>query len=205
MKVNSGNDILARALGGDVAGDTGTSTGTTSTSLTDSGKTWTSNAFAGHLVVSGGVYGVVLSNTSTTLTVDRWYAPATPGGAAGSTPSTGSYVVLPGGAPTWFMAITANNTAPSATDTSLAGEITTAGGGLVRKLATFAHTSGTNTYTLSTTFTANGSDSLPVTVAKMATFNSISSGQMLHETLLNATAPFTASGDATTITNTVTM
>lgn len=205
MKVNSGNDVLARNLGGDIAGDTGTSTGTTSTSLTDSGKSWTSNAWAGHIVVSGAVYGVVLSNTGTALTVDRWYAPATPGGAAGSTPSTGTYVILPGGAPAWFMAITANNTSPSAGDTTLAGEITTAGGGLVRKLATFAHTAGASTYTLSTTYTANGSDSLPVTVAKMATFTSIASGVMLHETLLNATATLTASGDAVTVTDTVTM
>jgi hypothetical protein len=205
VKVNSGNDVEARCLGGDVAGDTGTSTGTTSTTLTDSGKSWTTNAFAGHVVATGGVYGVVLSNTGTALTVDRWYAPATPGGAAGSTPSTGTYVILPGGAPAWFMAITANSTSPSASDTTLAGEITTAGGGLVRKLATYAHTAGASTYTLTATFTANGSDSLPVTVAKMGVFNSISSGLMLHETLLNATATLTASGDACTVSQTVTM
>lgn len=205
MKVNSGQDVQARAMGGDIAGDTGTSTGVTGTTLTDSGKAWTTNAWTGHIVVSGGVYGVVLSNTATALTIDRWSAPATPGGAAGSTPSTGTYVILPGGAPAWFMAITANNTSPSATDTTLAGEITTAGGGLIRKLATYAHTAGTNTYTLSATFTANGSDSLPVTVAKMATFTSLVSGQMLHETLLNATATATASGDAITVTDTITM
>lgn len=205
MKVNLGNDVEAGALGGDIVGDTGTSTAVGATSLTDSGKTWVSNAYAGHLVVSGGVYGVVLSNTGTVLTIDRWYAPATPGGSAGSTPSTGIYVVLPGQAPAWFMAVTANNSASSASDTTLAGEITTAGGGLIRRLATFAHTAGAATYTLSTTFTANGSDSLPVTVAKMATFQSISGGRMLHETLLNATAPFTVSGDTATVTNTITM
>jgi hypothetical protein len=205
VKVNSGHDLQARVLGGDVAGDTGTSTGTTSTSLTDSGKSWTSNAFAGHIVVSAGVYGVILSNTATALTIDRWYAPGTPGGAAGSTPSTGTYVILPGGAPAMYMALTANNSAPSASDTTLAGEITTSGGGLVRKLATFAHTLGASTYTLSAPFTANGSDALPVTVAKMATFDSLTSGHMLHETLLSATATFTASGDNTVVTDTVTM
>lgn len=206
MKVNSGNDVLARALGGDVAGDTGTSTGTTATTLTDSGKSWTTNAFAGHLVATGGVYGVVVSNTATALTIDRWYAPATPGGAAGSTPSTGTYVILPGNGPAWYMAVTANSTSPSASDTTLTGEITTSGGGLVRKLATYAHTGGTNTYTLTATFTANGSDSLPVTLAKIGVFNSIvgSTGLMLFETLLSATATLSSSGDNVTITETVT-
>lgn len=205
MKVNSGNDVEAAALGGDIVGDTGTSTAVGATSLTDSGKAWVSNAYAGHLVVSGGVYGVVLSNTGTVLTIDRWYAPATPGGSAGSTPSTGTYVVLPGQAPAPFMALTANSSAPSAADTTLSGEITTSGGGLVRKLATYAHTAGASTYTLSATFTANGSDSLPVAVAKMGSFNSISAGRMLHETLLSATATLTASGDNVVVTQTVTM
>src|SRR5262245_47561035 len=59
-----------------------------------------------------------------------------------------------------YMAITANNTSPSAGDTTLAGEITTVGGGLIRKQSTPAHTNGTSTFTLTTTYTANGSDSL---------------------------------------------
>lgn len=205
MKVNSGNDIEARNLGGDIAGDTGTSTGATATTLTDSGKSWTTNAWTGHLVCTGSVYGVVVSNTATALTVDRWYTPSTPGGAAASTPSTGTYVIPPGGAPVWYMALTANATAASASDTSLTAEITTAGGGLIRKLVTYAHTTGASTYTLTGTFTANGSDSLPVTIAKIGTFNSITSGQMLHETLLSATATLSASGDPVTVTQTITM
>lgn len=206
MKVNSGNDVEAGALGGDIAGDTGTSTGVTATTLTDSGKAWTTNAWTGHMVWSGSVYGVVLSNTATVLTVDRWYVPATPGGTAGTTPSTGVYVIAPGQAPAWYMALTATATAPSATDTTLTGEIATAGGGLIRKLATYAHTAGASTYTLTATFTANGSDTLPVTVAQMGTFNSLTvAGRMLHRTLLSATATLTASGDPITVTQTVTM
>lgn len=205
MKVNSGNDIEARNLAGDIAGDTGTSTGVTATTLTDSGKAWTTNAWTGHLVTTGSVYGVVVSNTATVLTVDRWYTPASPGGAAASTPSTGVYVIPPGGAPVWYMALTANATAASATDTTLTAEITTAGGGLIRKLAVVAHTTGAATYTLTGSYTANGSDTLPVTIAKMGTFNSITSGQMLHETLLSATATLTASGDPIVVTQTVTM
>lgn len=206
MKVNVGNDAEAGALGGDIAGDTGTSTAVSATTLTDSGKAWTVNGFVGHMVWSGSVYGVVLSNTATVLTVDRWYVPATPGGTAGTTPSTGVYVIAPGQAPAWFMALTATATAPSATDTTLTGEIATAGGGLIRKLATYAHTAGASTYTMTATFTANGSDTLPVTVAQMATFNSLTvAGRMLHRTLLSATATLTASGDPVTVTQTVTM
>jgi hypothetical protein len=205
VKTNSGNDLEARNIGGDAAGDTGTSTAAAATTLTDSGKSWTTNAWAGHLVATGSVYGVVVSNSGTVLTVDRWYTPGSPGGAAASSPSTGTYVILPGGAPVWYMALTANATAPSASDTTLTAEITTAGGGLIRKLVTYAHTASASTYTLTGTFTANGSDSLPVTIAKIGTFNSISSGQMLHETLLSATATLSASGDPVTVTQTITM
>jgi hypothetical protein len=103
-----------------------------------------------------------------------------------------------------YMALTANATAPSASNTTLTAEITTAGGGLLRAQATYAHTGGTNTTTLTKTFTANGSDSLPVTLAKIGVFNAASSGTMGYETLLNSTATLSASGDSVTITDTVT-
>ena len=104
-----------------------------------------------------------------------------------------------------YMALTANSTAPSAGDTTLTGEITTSGGGLIRKQATYAHTGGAATYTLVATFTANGSDSLPVTVAKVGIFNASSGGAMPWSTLLSPTAVFSASGDATTVTQTITI
>lgn len=103
-----------------------------------------------------------------------------------------------------YIAVTANSTAPAAADTTLTGEITTAGGGLLRAQATYAHTAGTNTSTLTKTFTANGSDSLPVTIAKIGVFNAASSGTMTFETLLNATATLTTSGDSVAITETIT-
>lgn len=103
------------------------------------------------------------------------------------------------------MAVTANATAPAAGNTTLAGEITTAGGGLLRKVATYAHTTGTATYTLTATFTANGSDALPVTLAKRGVFDAASTGTLVFETLLNSTAVLSVSGDATTITDTVTI
>jgi hypothetical protein len=103
-----------------------------------------------------------------------------------------------------YMAVTANTTTPAATDTTLTGEITTAGGGLLRAQATFAHTAGTNTSTLTKTFTANGSDALPVTLAQIGVFNATSGGTIGYHTALNATAALNVAGDNVTVTETVT-
>ncbi|MGH3985748.1 MAG: hypothetical protein ACRDTZ_00315 [Pseudonocardiaceae bacterium] len=193
--------------GGDTLGFIGTATGTTATSLTMTGAGWVVNAFTGHLVVahvaSPGAYGVVVSNTATVLTLDRWSAVATPEGAAASTPTTPVFTILPGAAPAFFMALTANSTAPAASDTTLAGEITTAGGGLIRRKAVYAHTTGSATYTLTGSYTVNGSDIIPVTIAKGGIFTSITAGIMEFETLLNATATLSAVGDPLTVTWTV--
>jgi hypothetical protein len=102
------------------------------------------------------------------------------------------------------LANSATATTPAVGDTTLAGEITTAGGGLIRAQATYAHTAGTNTSTLTKTFTANGSDSLPVTVSQIGVFNAASAGTMAYKTALNATSTLTVSGDNTAITETVT-
>ena len=104
-----------------------------------------------------------------------------------------------------WIALTANSTAPAATDTTLTGEITTAGGGLVRAQATYAHTTGATTYTLSKTFTANSSDALPVTVAKIGVFTASSAGSLVFETALSPTATLSASGDTVSVTETVTV
>ncbi|GIH29077.1 hypothetical protein Aph01nite_73870 [Acrocarpospora phusangensis] len=104
-----------------------------------------------------------------------------------------------------YIALSANATAPSAANTTLPGEITTGGGGLIRSAATYAHTGGASTYTLTKTFTANGSDALPVTIAKIGVLNAAASGTLVHETLLNATATLSSSGDQLTVTQTVTL
>jgi len=103
-----------------------------------------------------------------------------------------------------YIALTANSTAPSAASTVLTAEIATAGGGLLRAQATYAHTASTNTTTLTKTFTANGTDSLPVTIAKIGVFNASTSGTLAYETLLSSTATLSASGDNVAITETVT-
>lgn len=104
-----------------------------------------------------------------------------------------------------YIGLTATSTAPSASDTSLTGQITTASGGLVAAQATYAHTSGTSTATLTKTFTANGSDSLPVTIAQIGIRNASGTGGTLGtRTLLSSTATLSSSGDALTVTCTFT-
>lgn len=103
-----------------------------------------------------------------------------------------------------YLGVTANSTAPAAGDTALTAEITTAGGGLIRKTATYAHTTGAATSTLTTTFTANANDALPVTLAKAGVFNAASGGAMPFSSLLSPTAVVSAVGDSVTLTVTVT-
>lgn len=209
----TGRDMAARNMGGGVVGAVGTLTSVTATSLTDSGASWTVNGFAGCRVVSGaagaGVWGIVKSNTATVLTLDRWYTPTTPGGAAGTTPAgTPGYVILDSGPAAWFIGLSADTATPGtpSTATTLTSEIVSAGGGLVRKISPFAHTSSTNTWTLTPVYTANGSDALPVVVAKIGVFSSMvvaATPTMLFETLLNTTATLSAIGDQLTVTETV--
>lgn len=213
LKTNSGNDIQALQMGGGLVGETGTATATSATSLTtNSATSHALNDLAGQVVVawSSGAYGLIVSNTSgtnTVLTLDRWYTPATPGGSAAATPSsTTGYTILSGSPSAWFMGLTANSTNPAATDVTLAGEITTSGGGLIRKICTYAHTASAASFTLSATFTANGSDSLPVTVAKIGMSQSITSGvRNQFQTLLNATATFSLVGDQMVATDTISL
>ncbi|MGH3828238.1 MAG: hypothetical protein ACRDQX_13875 [Pseudonocardiaceae bacterium] len=214
MEVNAGYDGQSAAMGGDTAGYTGTATATTASTLTATGTPWTASAYIGHLVVTSSsgtlAYGVITANTTSALTIDQWYAPASPGGAATTTPSsTCTFVILPGNAPYWYMALTTNNTAPAAGDTTLPGELAASGSGLIRKLATYAHTTGVSTYSLAATFTATSTDQTTgaQTVAKMGLFNTLtgSTGRMQFETLVSPTATLTATGDQLTLTDVITV
>jgi len=97
-----------------------------------------------------------------------------------------------------YIGLTANSSAPAAGDTTLAGEI--ASGTLIRAAAIYAHTTGTASYTLTKTFTSDQS----VVVAKIGVFNASTTGTMVFESLLNATATL-VSGDQLQITETVTL
>jgi hypothetical protein len=104
-----------------------------------------------------------------------------------------------------WVGLTANTTAPAAGDTTLTAEIVTASGGLIRKAGTPAHTTGAASYTITTVFTANGSDSLPVTIGKRGIFDAVTSGNMIFETLVSPTATLSAVGDNLTLTDTISM
>ena len=76
--------------------DSGTSTGTGATSLTDTLASWTVNAYAGLTCFANGKTGVISSNTATILTVASWTG-GTPGatstyiiGAVGTVGSVGA-------------------------------------------------------------------------------------------------------------------
>jgi hypothetical protein len=174
----------------------------------------------GQIVVGGTTgalftYGVIIKSTATALTIDQWHDPTAPESTR-TTPvtTTSPYMVLPGGAPCFYMGITTDVSAASAADVVLASELWTSGGGLRRRLASWAHTTGTNTYTLANTFTANGSDAgLPKVIHKIGVFQAFTnatvttsnSGPMLFETVLSADATITISGDNVAITDTVTI
>ena len=100
-----------------------------------------------------------------------------------------------------FMGLSSDPTAPAATDTVLAGEITL--NGLARQAATFAHTNGTATFTQISTWssitgTQNG-------IHKTGLFTTIgppgggSPGTLVFETVLAADKSVSA-GDTLTIT-----
>lgn len=212
--------------GGGQVGAVGTGTAATGTTFTTN-LTLVTNAWSGYRIYAMQtatgplVWGNVISNNNTggasVVTVDRWYNAATPGGAAATTPSAGFYFMLAdGGQPsTWFIGLATGANAAVHGDISLSTngnvEIVTAGGGLIRKIAPYAQTSGVSTrsITLTPVFTANGSDSLPAIITTIGVFASMvvgyasASGPMKFESALNASATPAASGDQLTVTETI--
>lgn len=208
-------DWQAKAMGGGTvsgwgATATGAASAATATTLTNGSAAFPTagQALAGAIVAVGPnssgtgstVFGVIVSNTATVLTVDRWYTAATL--AAGTTPNaTGQYQILPGQMPAMFLAVTSDATAPAATDTTLTSEATTSG--FTRALATWAHTAAATTYTLTVTFTASGT----LTINKEAVFgaaNTTAGGVMPFESA-EPSPPTLVSGDTLTQVITVTI
>lgn len=103
-----------------------------------------------------------------------------------------------------YIGLTANSTTPASGDTTLTGEFSTAGGGLLRKQATYSHTAGTSSYTLAATFTMNSTDGTNATPAKIGVFNAATagSGTMVFETAIPS-PPTMVPGDQLTLTETV--
>lgn len=207
-------DWLAKAMGQGpsmaFATITGNATATSATSLTNSGAAFPTagQGLAGSIVVasrnSSGtgatVYGVIVSNTATVLTVDQWYDPTSTTGAAGSTPnSTGAYVILPGQNPASWLAVTSNVFTPATSDTTLAGELTT--NGFTRAVGTYSHTAAASTYSLVHLWTATGTQTIN-NEAVFGACNTTGGGVMPFESA-EPSPPTLVSGD--TLQNTVTI
>lgn len=73
------------------ANSTGSSTAVGTTSMTDGSKSWTTNQWAGYTVITGGVMGLIKSNTGTVLTIGSWRTPST--NALPANPTTTTYVI----------------------------------------------------------------------------------------------------------------
>jgi hypothetical protein len=97
-----------------------------------------------------------------------------------------------------YVALSSDSTAPAATDTSLAGEIS--GNGLDRSQGTYSHTLGTNTFTVTEVFSATGAAN---NIQKSGLFTAASSGTMLAENTFSSVNLI--SGDQLTITWTITI
>ena len=104
-------------------------------------------------------------------------------------------------APANYMALTTDTGQTlNAAQTSLTGELTT--GGLGRQLATYAHTPGASTYTLTKVFTS--SDGTARTISRIAIFNASSGGTMVFFSAV-PNPPVVQNTDQLTVTETVTM
>lgn len=96
---------------------------------------------------------------------------------------------------TWYLALTADNAAPSATDTTLASELTT--NGLGRQIATLSHTTGQNNWDYSATFTYTGTGAQAIN--KVGLFDASSGGNLIAEELFGATVTVSISGDTVSV------
>ncbi len=149
------------------------------------------------------VYGVISSNTATTITVDEWYDATSTTGAAGTTPTGAIFyvMIMPGQNPASWMAVTANVFTPATTDTTLAGELTSATG-FARAVGTFAHVAAAATYTLVHLWTATGAGATINNEAQFGASTTAAGGVMPFESA-EPSPPVLLSGD--TLQNTVTI
>lgn len=217
LLTNIGRDWWAQSWGFIGAGATTASpaSATSATSVTVTGTPLTaSNLGSPQLGVAGmrvwmpvtgittaPVYGNIVSNTTSVITIDQWWTVAD---ATGTTPaSTNALHIAPGGiAAARFIALTTNSSAASASNTTLTSEITTAGCG--RALGTYAHTYGASTLTLTKAFSVTGTLTAIHRAGLFAALTSAGADPMLYESALNVDATV-ANGDTLTCTWTFTL
>lgn len=208
LRTNSGADWQCLAmLGGTNKGEHGTATSTGATSLTNTGAAFPTSGdgpatannaggYQGRVVWAGPnssgtgsvVYGVITTNTATVLTVDLWQAAGSPG-TAGSTPNGTATYQIGGTAPTIYLGLTPTSITPSASDTTLSGELSS--NGFSRALYdTYSHSNGATSGFIQKTFTASGTD----TINGEAVFAAQNGGIMTFESV-EPNPPTLVSGD----------
>lgn len=200
-----GRDLIAAGLGAaGVNNGANVATGSSATSLTDTGEAWTVDQFKGWTVIAEEttntpVFGNIGSNSATVLTIDAW---KNADDSAGTTPgATANYSIYPTCRPR-YMGLTENAGAAAAGDTVLTGELTT--GGCLRALTSYAHTNDAATLTLQKAFSVTAT--FPA-IHKMGLFsasNTTAGGIMVFESVLNADASV-VNGDTLTVTDTITL
>lgn len=214
LLTNIGRDWMSQALSqvitGVVQNAPATST-TTSTTITGTGSTWTASnlaspqlGLAGSRVVvpvtavtTAPVYGNIVSNTTSIITVDKWWTAA---GGTGTTPSnTASFIVIPGTSAV-FMALTQNGGAASAADTVLTSEITS--GGCGRQVCTYAHSMGAATSAIASVFTVTSTFAAIVKMGLFTALTAAGADPMIFEDTF--TSASVISGDTLTVTDTIT-
>jgi hypothetical protein len=196
---------------------TGTTATVTSTSLTGTGFPTTggpNTGLQGQVVVatSAGtaVWGVILSNTSTVLTIDQWYNPKSASGASGTTPSgTVTYLILPNAGTAIWMGLSSDDTTIPNPNTDVLSSSTglfTSGGssgpaseyvgnGLDRQFIqpTFP---AAGQVTLTATYNYTGSALITLYKALLCNSKPSSGSLLVLETLLSAPGSVAQTGDS---------
>jgi len=215
-------DITANSTS--YTGVTGTATATSATTLTNSGAAFpttggVNTGLPGHVVYcpAAGVYGVIVSNTATILTVDQWTSQSSATGAAGSTPaSTAIYSICPGAGIAGWIGLSTNSAAAAAGDvlrtadglfadgttSAAATEQTTNGLSRAYVQATLP---GSTQSALAYTWTYTGSSSVAIAKAVLCNSKAAAGSLLILETLLSATATVNSSGDTIALTWTITV
>jgi hypothetical protein len=232
LRVTMGRDDWQRlGMFGDITANSSSYTGVTgtassaptATTLTNSGAAFPTSggingSLQGHIVVCpvAGVYGVILSNSGTVLTVDQWTAFNSATGAAGTTPSNGAaYAILPWSGIAAWVGLSTSAAAPAAGDVTrtadgLYGDGTTSGtateqntNGLSRAFQQWTIISGGMQWQYTWTYTGSS----PVVIAKGVLFNSLAAAGtlLILETLLSSTATVNSNGDTLQLTWQVTL
>lgn len=153
-------------------------------------------------ITTAPVYGNIISNTTSVITIDKWWTVAD---GTGTTPaSTNALHIAPGGvAACRFMALTTDSGAASATDTVLASEITT--GGASRALATYAHTYGQSTLTLQKAFSITSTFTSIHKAGLFSTLSAAGADPMIYEAVFATADATVINGDTLTVTWTGTL